>query len=110
MTQATTADGSSDSSHARRAEDAALASAASGSRSPAQIERDIEVTRARLAGTIDEIGDRVSPATMANRAKESVRAQVVEPDGTLRTKRVLAVGGTVASVVALKVIAALRKR
>jgi hypothetical protein len=69
---------------------------------PAEIEADIEATRVRLAGTVDAISDRVKPANVAKRAVASAKAQVVEPDGGLRTTRVAvlaAVAGAVAVLV-----------
>jgi hypothetical protein len=73
-------------------------------RSTDQIEAEIEQARERLAGTVDEIAERVKPANIANNAKESAKAQVVDPQtGALRTGRVAAVAGVVAFYVALKV-------
>ena len=61
-------------------------------RTPAEIEADIERTRARLAGTVDAIADRVKPANVARRGVESAKAQVVDGDGNLRTERVAVLG------------------
>jgi hypothetical protein len=73
-------------------------------RSPAQIEADIAEARERLAGTVDEIAERVKPANVAKKGKESAKAQVVDPDtGALRMERVAVVGAVVAFYVALKV-------
>jgi uncharacterized protein DUF3618 len=70
-------------------------------RTPAQIEADIERARARLAGTVDEIVERVKPANVANRLADSAKAQVMEPDGSLRQDRVAIIGGAVVLVVVL---------
>ena len=70
-------------------------------RSPAEIEADIERTRARLAGTVDEIAERVKPANVARRGAESAKAQVVDEQGNLRAKRVAVLAVAVASVVGL---------
>jgi MYXO-CTERM domain-containing protein len=78
-----------------------------GPRSPQQIERDIEAARGRLASTVDEINERVKPANVAQRAKVRARAQVVGPDGSVRTERV---GPAVAAVAALVLLAAWRRR
>jgi hypothetical protein len=68
-------------------------------RTPAEIEADIERTRLRLQGTVDAIAERVSPANVARRGVESAKAQVVDPDGSLRTARVAALAvGAVAVV------------
>lgn len=75
------------------------------------IESDIEVTRARLAGTIDELAFRAQPKEVARRTAESARAKFVEvtrtPEGDLRTERV---GTLAAAAVALLGLATLRHR
>ena len=73
----------------------------SAERSPADIEADIERTRARLAGTVDAIADRVKPANVARRGAESAKAQVVDEHGELRPERVAVLAGAVAAVVGL---------
>jgi hypothetical protein len=72
-------------------------------RSPAQIESDIEQARARLAGTVDEIVERVKPANVAQRLADSAKAQVVQPDGSPRQDRLALIGGVLALVVVLAV-------
>ena len=70
-------------------------------RTPAEIEADIERTRARLAGTVDAIADRVKPANVARRGAESAKAQVVDGQGNLRAKRVAVLAVAVAGAVGL---------
>ena len=70
-------------------------------RTPAEIEADIEATRARLAGTVDAIAEKVKPANVARRGAESAKAQVVDPAGNLRTERVAILAVGVAVVVGL---------
>ena len=70
-------------------------------RTPAEIEADIERTRARLAGTVDAIAERVKPANVARRGAESAKAQVVDGEGNLRVKRVAVLAGAVAGAVGL---------
>ena len=70
-------------------------------RTPAEIEADIERTRARLAGMVDAIADRVKPANVARRGAESARAQVVDEQGNLRAKRVAVLAVAVAGAVGL---------
>jgi hypothetical protein len=81
------------------------------SQSPAEIEADIEATRERLAGTVDELATRVQPKEIARRSADDVKAKLQSathaPDGSLRTERVAAAGGAVALLAAL---AALRMR
>jgi hypothetical protein len=71
-------------------------------RTPAEIEAEIERTRARLAGTVDAIADRVSPANVARRSAESAKSQFVDEQGKPRAARVavaLAVAGAVGFLV-----------
>ena len=70
-------------------------------RTPAEIEADIERTRARLAGTVDAIAERVKPANVARRGALSARAQVIDPQGNLRPKRVAVLAAAVAGAVGL---------
>ena len=65
-------------------------------RTPAEIEADIERTRARLAGTVDAIAERVKPANVLRRTLESAKAQVVDDQGNLRVARVAVLAGAVA--------------
>lgn len=44
-------------------------------RTPTQVEADIERTRSRLAGTIDQIADRVNPRNVAQRGVDRVRQE-----------------------------------
>jgi hypothetical protein len=44
-----------------------------GDRSAAEIERDVERTRARLTGTVEELKDRVSPSQLADQAMDWLR-------------------------------------
>ena len=70
-------------------------------RTPAQIEADIEQTRLRLQGTVEAIAERVRPANVARRAAQAAQAQVLEADGSLRTARVVVLGGAVVALVGL---------
>jgi len=65
------------------------------------LERDIEETRERLAGTIDALVHRTSPKTIVSREVASVKGYFVAPDGTPRTDNILKVAGVVAAVVAV---------
>ena len=87
--------------------------------SPEEIEADIEVTRERLAGTVNEIADRVKPANIVRRKTEparqlaaaaiaSARAQVVNARGDIRTERAAAFGA--AAVAALSLVFWRRRR
>ncbi len=85
-----------------------------GNRSPEDIEADIERTRERLAGTVNEIADRVKPANVVRRKTEGVRqlvshgvgsarAHVVDSRGDIRTDRVAALGVAAIAAVGLLV-------
>lgn len=70
------------------------------------LEREIEVTRERLADTIDQLVYRASPKTIARREVNAVKAFYVAPDGSPRTDNILKTAGVVAGFVA--VVVALR--
>jgi len=70
-------------------------------RTPAEIEAEIEATRARLAGTVDAIAERVKPANVARRGLASARAQVVDERGELRPERVAALAVAVVAGVGM---------
>jgi hypothetical protein len=84
------------------------------SQTPAQIEADIEATRARLAGTVDELATRVQPKEIARRSAEDAKAKLQSAthteDGALRTERVAAAGGAVALLIGLVGLRAVRRR
>ena len=81
------------------------------SQTPAQIEAEIEATRARLAGTVDELATRVQPKEIARRSAEDAKAKLQSAthteDGSLRTERIAAVGGALGL---LALLAGLRAR
>jgi hypothetical protein len=67
-------------------------------RSPAQIEADIEHTRDRLAGTLDELSERLTPRALVRRANTKTRGLFVAPDGGMRKDRAAIAAGSVISV------------
>ena len=72
---------------------------------PSALEAEIEATRERLAGTIDELLYRASPKTIASREAASFKAHFVDPaTGQPRTDNILKVVGGVVGVVALFVV------
>jgi hypothetical protein len=72
---------------------------------PSDLEAEIEATRERLAGTIDELLYRASPKTIASREVASFKAHFVDPaTGQPRTDNILKVVGGVVGVVALFVV------
>lgn len=72
-------------------------------RDPDQIQHEIEATRTQLAGTLDELAERVSPKRLADQARE----QAVE---FLRTPAGAAVVGGVTLLVALGIARRARNR
>lgn len=85
-----------------RSADAAK-SAKSGERSVADLEREIETTRARLASTVDQIATRVAPKNVAARLQASAKAQVVDPVSGPRYDRIAIAAGVVLAIVGLRV-------
>lgn len=82
------------------------------SSTPEEIEADIERTRERLAGTVNEITERVKPANVFRRKTEGVRqlastavasarAQVMTPRGDIRTERAAAFGAAAMAALGL---------
>jgi hypothetical protein len=60
---------------------------AQDNRSPAEIEADIEETRDRLAGTLDELSERLSPRAALRKADSAVRGAFTDQDGGIRKDR-----------------------
>lgn len=72
---------------------------------PTALEREIEETRERLAGTIDQLLHRASPKTIVGREMWTIRAHYVDPTtGQPRTDNILKTVGVVAGVVAAFVL------
>ena len=69
------------------------------------LEREIEETRDRLAGTIDQLVYRANPKTIVGREVSSIKAYFVDPrTGSPRTDNILKVAGGLVGVVALFVL------
>jgi len=68
------------------------------------LEREIEETRMRLAGTIDQLLYRSSPKTIAQRQMAAIKATYVDPrTGQPNTANILKTAGVVVGVVGLMV-------
>lgn len=81
------------------------------SRTPEEIEAEIEQARANLAVTLDELVDRVKPANVARRTSEKVRAQFVDSEtGAPRMDRIGPIAGGVVGLVVLVVLVKRRGR
>jgi RNA 3'-terminal phosphate cyclase len=78
------------------------------SASPAAIEADIVETRARLAGTIDELAVRAHPKEIARRQAQSAKARLIDathtPEGEVRVERVGAIAAGSAVVLGLAIL------
>ncbi|UMG91659.1 DUF3618 domain-containing protein [Nocardioides sp. TF02-7] len=75
------------------------------SNQPSDIEREIEETRERLAGTIDQLLYRSHPKTIIGREVAQVKAYYVDPTtGEPRTDNILKTVGGVVGVVAFFVV------
>ena len=73
-------------------------------RNLSSIESDIELTRERLASTIDQLAYRTSPKTIAKREVNQVKRFFVDPSGSPRTDNILKVVGGAVGVVAVFVL------
>jgi len=72
---------------------------------PSALEREMEETRERLAGTIDELIHRAHPKTIVTREVAQLKAFFVDPaTGEPRTENILKVVGGVVGTVALFVL------
>jgi hypothetical protein len=73
---------------------------------PSELAREIEETRERLAGTIDELIYRSNPRTIVSRQVAQVKGFFVDPlTGEPRTENILkVVGGVVGTVVLFALI------
>jgi hypothetical protein len=68
----------------------------------ASLEAEMEATRERLAGTIDQLVHRASPKTIARREITSIKGYFVDLEtGQPRTTNILKVAGGVVGVAAL---------
>jgi hypothetical protein len=80
----------------------------STSKETASLEAEMEATRERLAGTIDQLVYRASPKTIARREITSIKGYFVDLEtGRPRTTNILKVAGGVVGAVAL--VAVLRR-
>jgi hypothetical protein len=76
-----------------------------GDRNLSSIESDIELTRERLASTIDQLVYRTSPKTIAKREVNQVKGYFVDADGAPRTENIVkVVAGVVGVVVVFGII------
>lgn len=79
-------------------------------RTPAQIEAELEVTRSRLAGRIDDLQAYVAPKAVLRRQTAKVRGFYVDEFGGVRPERVLATAGVVVAVLGIGLLRRRRAR
>lgn len=81
---------------------------------PDALEAAIVARRAHLAGTLDELAERVKPANLAADAKQEatdrVRETFTDSDGNLLRERVAAIAAAVVAVLTVVVVAKVRTR
>jgi hypothetical protein len=96
--------GSNGGSTARREDTVAQSPQKAQDQAPSTIEHEMEATRQRLAGTIDQLVYRASPKTIIRREVATVKAFFVDAQGNPRTDNILKVAGGVAGFVAFVVV------
>ena len=79
-------------------------------RSMDEIEVELEATRERLAGRIDDLTDYVKPANVIERQKNKLKSVFVDEYGGIKPDRVLIAAGIVVAVVGLRVLRRRRRR
>ncbi|MGI8612966.1 MAG: DUF3618 domain-containing protein [Nocardioidaceae bacterium] len=83
----------------------AITKPAADQRDDDSIVADIDMTRDRLAATIDQIVDRANPKNAARRSAERLKAHFVAPDGSVRMENAAPVaGGLLGAVVLIAVL------
>ena len=70
-------------------------------RSMAEIEAELDATRARLAGRIDELTEYVAPRNVLDRQVGKIKGVFVDEYGGIKPDRVLMAAGAVVAVVVL---------
>lgn len=73
-------------------------------RTPEEIQADIDAAQARLAATVDELSERLSPASLADEAKAGVKSVFVDEYGSVKPKPIAIIGGAVVGLVVLRAI------
>jgi Protein of unknown function (DUF3618) len=79
-------------------------------RTPEQIEADLDAARERLASTVDTLSEELTPQAFARRAADTARNFFTTPDGQLRTDRVMKVAAVVVGLLVLRRLVRHRSR
>jgi len=76
--------------------------AAAPTRSPAQIQADIDAAQLRLADQVDTLSERLAPQSLIGDALGGVKEVFVEDDGTPKRKPIAIAVGAVAGLLLLR--------
>ena len=79
-------------------------------RSMDEIEAELQATRDRLAGRIDDLTDYVKPANVVERQKAKLKSVFVDEYGGIKPDRVLMAAGVVVAILGLGVLRRRRRR
>ena len=71
-------------------------------RTPEQIQSDIDAAQQRLADQVDVLSERLAPQALAEDAIDGVKKVFVEADGTPKRKPIAIAVGSVASLLLLR--------
>ena len=77
---------------------------AAPTRSPQEIQADIDAAQLRLADHVDGLSDRLAPQALAEDALDGVKKVFVEEDGTPKKRPIAIAAGTVAGLLLLRKI------
>jgi hypothetical protein len=75
---------------------------AAPTRSPEQIQADIDAAQQRLADQVDVLSERLAPQALAEEALGGVKRVFVDEDGTPKRKPIAIVAGSVAGLLLLR--------
>lgn len=92
--------GSADASSDKQ--DVVDATLAAPTRTPEEIQADIDASQRRLADQVDVLSERLAPQALAEEAFGKVKNVFVEADGTPKRKPIAIAVGTVASLLLLR--------
>ena len=71
-------------------------------RAVGEIQQDIESTRARLVGNLEQLKQETSPQALKEKASTKAKSVVMKPDGSVRVERVAAIAGVVVGLLLLR--------
>jgi hypothetical protein len=69
-----------------------------------QIKADITATQQRLAGTVDDLNQRLSPESLLRETGDAVKGVFVRPDGSVKGRSVAIAAGTVVGLIVVRQI------